>query len=48
MIYLSPFLNLIKASDVSGPITGAAAVALQRILESNLLGRSPHARRLGA
>ncbi|PNW80894.1 hypothetical protein CHLRE_07g334100v5 [Chlamydomonas reinhardtii] len=37
MIYLSPFLNLIKASDVSGPITGAAAVALQRILESNLL-----------
>ncbi|GFR51100.1 hypothetical protein Agub_g13429 [Astrephomene gubernaculifera] len=37
MIYLSPFLDLIKASDVSGPITGAAAVALQRILQSDLL-----------
>ncbi|KAG2488975.1 hypothetical protein HYH03_012417 [Edaphochlamys debaryana] len=37
MVYLSPFLNLIKASDVSGPITGAAAVALQRILQSDLL-----------
>jgi brefeldin A-resistance guanine nucleotide exchange factor 1 len=39
MTYLSPFLNLIKASDVSGPITGAAAVALQRILTSDLLGK---------
>jgi hypothetical protein len=38
MTYLEPFLNLIKASDVSGPITGAAAVALQRILASGLLG----------
>ncbi|GIL44250.1 hypothetical protein Vafri_1768 [Volvox africanus] len=37
MSYLLPFLNLIKASDVSGPITGAAAVALQRILVSDLL-----------
>ncbi|KXZ43436.1 hypothetical protein GPECTOR_90g522 [Gonium pectorale] len=37
MTYLSPFLSLIKASDVSGPITGAAAVALQRILVSDLL-----------
>ncbi|GLC38754.1 hypothetical protein PLESTM_000772100 [Pleodorina starrii] len=37
MTYLSPFLNLIKASDVSGPITGAAAIALQRILVSDLL-----------
>ena len=38
MLYLAPFLALIKASDVSGPITGAAAVALQRILTSELLG----------
>ncbi|KAF5842997.1 hypothetical protein DUNSADRAFT_3125 [Dunaliella salina] len=37
MLYLMPFLSLIKASDVSGPITGAAAVALQRILGSNLI-----------
>eukprot|EP00983_Pelagomonas_calceolata_P096485 1158132-Pelagomonas_calceolata.AAC.2 len=37
MLYLTPFLSLIKASDVSGPITGAAAVALQRILGSNLI-----------
>jgi len=40
MLYLTPFLSLIKASDVSGPITGAAAVALQRILGSNLI--TPH------
>lgn len=37
MTYLTPFLTLIKASDVSGPVTGAAAVALQRILQSDLL-----------
>jgi hypothetical protein len=37
MVYLTPFLSLIKASDVSGPITGAAAVALQRILNSDLI-----------
>lgn len=37
MVYLTPFLSLIKASDVSGPITGAAAVALQRILNSELI-----------
>ena len=37
MVYLHPFLMLIKASDVSGPVTGAAAVALQRILQSELL-----------
>ena len=41
MLYLSPFLTLIKASDVSGPITGTAAVALQRILGSELLCESP-------
>lgn len=39
MIYLTPFLSLVKASDVSGPITGAAAVALQRILASELLSK---------
>jgi hypothetical protein len=39
MVYLAPFLSLIKASDVSGPVTGAAAVALQRILQSDLLSR---------
>ncbi len=39
MIYLAPFLSLVKASDVSGPITGAAAVALQRILASELLSK---------
>eukprot|EP00798_Chlamydomonas_sp_ICE-L_P006642 gene6642-3299_t len=38
LVYLAPFLALIKASDVSGPITGAAAVALQRIINSELLG----------
>ncbi len=43
MVYLTPFLTLIKASDVSGPITGAAAVALQSILRSELLGASMHA-----
>ena len=41
MVYLTPFLNLIKASDVSGPVTGAAAVALQRILGSDLLSELP-------
>ena len=40
MLYLMPFLSLIKASDVSGPITGAAAVALQRILNSGLISES--------
>ena len=34
LIYLGPFLKLIKASDVSGPITGTAALAIQRILRS--------------
>ena len=43
MVYLTPFLSLIKASDVSGPITGAAAVALQRVLNSDLLCKCvPH------
>ena len=37
MVYLAPFLTMIKAPDVSGPITGAAAVALQRILGSELM-----------
>ena len=40
MLYLTPFLTLIKASDVSGPVTGAAAVALQRILGSELMCES--------
>lgn len=35
LIYLGPFLKLIKASDVSGPITGTAALAIQRILRSD-------------
>jgi hypothetical protein len=35
--YLTPFLSLLKASDVSGPITGTVAVALQRILASDLI-----------
>lgn len=43
MTYLTPFLTLIKASDVSGPVTGAAAVALQRILQSDLLCKLWHA-----
>ncbi|MEW5304445.1 MAG: hypothetical protein WDW36_007055 [Sanguina aurantia] len=37
MLYLDPFLSLITAKDVSGPITGAAAVALQRILGSGII-----------
>eukprot|EP00201_Polytomella_parva_P014281 CAMPEP_0175062722 /NCGR_PEP_ID=MMETSP0052_2-20121109/14331_1 /TAXON_ID=51329 ORGANISM="Polytomella parva, Strain SAG 63-3" /NCGR_SAMPLE_ID=MMETSP0052_2 /ASSEMBLY_ACC=CAM_ASM_000194 /LENGTH=303 /DNA_ID=CAMNT_0016328785 /DNA_START=48 /DNA_END=956 /DNA_ORIENTATION=- len=37
MIYFDPFLNLITAKDVSGPITGAATVSLHKLLASNLL-----------
>ncbi len=37
IVYLGPFLTLIKAPDVSGPVTGAAAMALQRILRSELM-----------
>ncbi len=40
MTYLTPFLALLKASDVSGPITGTVAVALQRILASDLICES--------
>jgi hypothetical protein len=37
MVYLSPFLMLIKASDVSGPVTGAAAQAMQTILSNDMI-----------
>lgn len=37
MAYLAPFLTLIKASDVSGPVTGAAAVAIQTILDHEFI-----------
>lgn len=36
--YLEPFLVLIKAREVSGPITGAAVQALRSVLSRNLLG----------
>ncbi|GFH07778.1 SEC7 domain-containing protein [Haematococcus lacustris] len=37
MLYLKPLLLLIKTPDISGPVTGAAAVALQHILRSDLI-----------
>lgn len=40
MVYLAPFLTLIRAPDVSGPVTGAAAVALYKIICSELMCRS--------
>ncbi len=40
MVYLGPFLSLLKATDVGGTITGTVAVALQRILASDLIRES--------
>lgn len=36
--YLSPFLEVIKSPETSGPITAVALTAVNRFLERNILG----------
>ena len=42
MDYLTPFMEVIRSPETSGPITGAALTAVSRFLDAYVIGKRTH------
>ena len=42
MDYLTPFLEVIRSPETSGPITGVALTAVARFLDAYIIGTQLH------
>lgn len=41
MEYLTPFIEVIRSPEISGPITGVALTAVSRFLDAYIIGEEP-------